>query len=398
MPRKFPRRRNRPAPAPPPPPPLTESEVVEAERDLGIAFPPEYREYLLNVSAGGEVETLYRSSEGWRWQGRYNRGTELQEPFPHPDSWAEYELELFDRHPEPEDFPSTEAFEAACESWRQEAWAFELWQVAGTFVARSHGCTFNTRMAVSGPLAGTMWWEDLGCAGEIVPLSLDYSTDPPLPMTFREWLDPRGGLMGAEAPMAAAALTAPPPMTTRSPSVDLRRVAQWKRSHCATRRKSTGADQMVTTSDCCSLWHRAYRRGGGRRALDPCGCRTSVRRSPCSWPTASSRTGARGAGGAASATARRCRSRFARPSGTCAPGIAAAPGTAVRLFLSEAGPVVEVRDRSEKPPVVQPLRLHGASGRGLAMVQMIAAAWGCNPLASGGKAVYAVLRTDYASS
>ncbi|MBW8484340.1 ATP-binding protein [Actinomadura parmotrematis] len=70
----------------------------------------------------------------------------------------------------------------------------------------------------------------------------------------------------------------------------------------------------------------------------------------------------------------------------------AGEGIVVRLFSSEGGPVVEVWDRSEQPPVVQPLRLHGTSGRGLAMVEMLAEAWGYNPLASGGKAVFAVLR------
>ncbi|MEV5572211.1 SMI1/KNR4 family protein [Spirillospora sp. NPDC052269] len=167
---------------------MTEAEVAEAEHELGVPFPPEYRHYLLNVSAGGAVELLHRTPEGWRWKWQDVWGEQLRAPFPHPDSWAEYEDDLWQRLPQREDFPDQESFAAAMEPWDQELKDFEERQLAGTFIARSHGCTFNTRMVVSGPLAGTMWWEDLGCCEEIVPLSLDHSVASPRPMTFGEWL------------------------------------------------------------------------------------------------------------------------------------------------------------------------------------------------------------------
>ncbi|GAA1576590.1 hypothetical protein GCM10009678_69100 [Actinomadura kijaniata] len=70
------------------------------------------------------------------------------------------------------------------------------------------------------------------------------------------------------------------------------------------------------------------------------------------------------------------------------------PGQAisVRLYLSEAGPVVEVRDGSDAEPHVKPLTLDTFSGRGLAIVSELARAWGFRHLASGGKTVYAVMR------
>ncbi|MFD4055838.1 SMI1/KNR4 family protein [Streptomyces californicus] len=37
------------------PPPLTEAEAAEAEAQLGVVLPPEYRRHLLEVSAGGET-------------------------------------------------------------------------------------------------------------------------------------------------------------------------------------------------------------------------------------------------------------------------------------------------------------------------------------------------------
>ncbi|MGK5557520.1 ATP-binding protein [Actinomadura kijaniata] len=71
-----------------------------------------------------------------------------------------------------------------------------------------------------------------------------------------------------------------------------------------------------------------------------------------------------------------------------------APGEviSVRLYLSEGGPVAEVRDGSDAEPRALPLTLDRFSGRGLAIVSELAAAWGFWRLASGGKAVYAVMR------
>ncbi|MFI6520114.1 ATP-binding protein [Spirillospora sp. NPDC050679] len=67
-------------------------------------------------------------------------------------------------------------------------------------------------------------------------------------------------------------------------------------------------------------------------------------------------------------------------------------GGVVRLYLSTAGPVIEVWDHSPEPPVVRPLDLTSNSGRGMAIVSALAESWGTNPLASGGKCVWALLR------
>ncbi|RMI38162.1 ATP-binding protein [Actinomadura harenae] len=66
------------------------------------------------------------------------------------------------------------------------------------------------------------------------------------------------------------------------------------------------------------------------------------------------------------------------------------------LYRADAGPVVEVRDSSDVRPEPCPLDASTVTGRGLAIVERLALAWGVNPLASGGKAVYAVLRTGSA--
>jgi len=75
-----------------------------------------------------------------------------------------------------------------------------------------------------------------------------------------------------------------------------------------------------------------------------------------------------------------------------------APGEVicVRLYRSVDGPVAEVRDGSEREPKVRPLTLDSFSGRGLAIVSELVQTWGYRPLASGGKAVYAVMKESVA--
>ncbi|MCX4747485.1 SMI1/KNR4 family protein [Kitasatospora sp. NBC_01287] len=71
-------------------PRLSESEVIEAESDLGVSFPPDYRAFLLDVGAGGAgphygVFPLRRDERGWHWvegRGYRNAGTLLERPFP----------------------------------------------------------------------------------------------------------------------------------------------------------------------------------------------------------------------------------------------------------------------------------------------------------------------------
>ncbi|MGI5170566.1 ATP-binding protein [Spirillospora sp. CA-253888] len=62
-----------------------------------------------------------------------------------------------------------------------------------------------------------------------------------------------------------------------------------------------------------------------------------------------------------------------------------------RVYKADAGPVVEVEDASPVMPVVRPLTTDSSSGRGLAMIRLLAAELGWKACASGGKTVYAVL-------
>jgi hypothetical protein len=170
------------------PPPLTEAEVIEAEAGLGVAFPGEYRRYLLQVSAGGAVAQLRKTELGWWWAGnRTDHRDLLSLPFPHPDSYEEAGAELDQREPRAGDFPTDDSFSRAWDAWDAECEDFELRKTAGSVVVREHGCGFATLLAITGPLAGTMWWDGRATCDLIIPLSLDHAGGA-RPVTFGEWL------------------------------------------------------------------------------------------------------------------------------------------------------------------------------------------------------------------
>ncbi|MFB6814413.1 SMI1/KNR4 family protein [Streptomyces sp. NPDC056347] len=170
------------------PPPLTEAQAAEAEAELRVALPPAYRRYLTEVSAGGAVSRLAKTERGWWWAGNDegHRGL-LSVPFPHPDSYAEADAGFDRREPRAEDHPDAAAFSRAMAVWNAERDEFEDRKTAGAVVAQEHGCGFATLLAITGPLAGTMWWDGRATCDLILPLSLDH-TGGARPVTFAEWL------------------------------------------------------------------------------------------------------------------------------------------------------------------------------------------------------------------
>ncbi|WP_405929458.1 SMI1/KNR4 family protein [Streptomyces griseus] len=171
------------------PPPLTEAETAEAEAQLGVTFPPECRRHLLEVSAGGEAFARLERTEGvWWWtDNSATRRDLLALPFPHPDSHDEAVDALLLRQPRAEDCPDDEeAFSRAWTAWDDEAGEFEDRKTAGAVVLKEHGCGFATLLALTGPPAGTVWWDGRATCDLIVPLSLDHAGGA-RPVTFGEW-------------------------------------------------------------------------------------------------------------------------------------------------------------------------------------------------------------------
>ncbi|MEU1535781.1 SMI1/KNR4 family protein [Streptomyces fagopyri] len=166
------------------PAPLSEAQVCEAEAQLRIIFPVEYREYLLRQSAGGAMNRLRRTAAGWGWQGDSSTNYDLLTiAFPHPDSYRAYEDEPDAREPLEENFPDHDAYQQTWKQWDAEYEVFQERKTSGAVFIRDNGCGFSTLLVVTGPHRGTMWFDGRATCDQILPLNLDGR-----PVSFTDWL------------------------------------------------------------------------------------------------------------------------------------------------------------------------------------------------------------------
>ncbi|RKT02284.1 hypothetical protein BX286_0168 [Streptomyces sp. 3211.6] len=169
-------------------PPLTEGELVMAEHELGVSFPAAYRAYLKAAKPAKRVFRPCRREWGWDWGADRQPLAELLPlPFPHPDSYVDANAELDAREPCLEDFTNEPDHADAWQAWDRECEVFEEQKTAGAVTLQDNGCGFYTLLAVTGPLAGTVWWDGRATCDLIIPLSLDHMGSA-RPVTFSEWL------------------------------------------------------------------------------------------------------------------------------------------------------------------------------------------------------------------
>ncbi|MFD9034772.1 SMI1/KNR4 family protein [Streptomyces sp. NPDC059567] len=167
----------------PAPPPLSASEVREAEEELGITFPAEYRNHLLRESAGGRVNRLHRGAQGWVWHGDSRTNYDLlTTEFPHPESYRAYEDELDEREPLREHFADDGTFQRAWDDWDAEYEVHQERKTAGAVFIREHSCGFHALLVVTGPQRGTMWFDSRATCDQILPLTLHGR-----PVSFADW-------------------------------------------------------------------------------------------------------------------------------------------------------------------------------------------------------------------
>lgn len=167
-----------------PAPPLSEAEIREAEAELGIAFPGQYREHLLGQSADGTVNRLCRSAAGWGWHGDSSTNYDLlATAFPHPDSYRADEDELDAREPLEENFPDHDAYQAAWQQWDAEYEVFQERKTSGAIFIQDNGCGFSTLLVVTGPHRGSLWFDGRATCDRILPLNLGGR-----PVSFTDWL------------------------------------------------------------------------------------------------------------------------------------------------------------------------------------------------------------------
>ncbi len=166
------------------PPVLSEAQVRQAEEQFGVAFPDDYRRYLLHVSAGGRVRTLSFDGSGWGWDGaRHGEHANLHLPFPDHDTALAASEDLWETEPKREDYASAAAYQADHDAWQEAADAAEDARTHGAVLLCDDGCGFSTLLVVSGPMRGTMWFDGRATCDRLNPLL----NDARRPASFAEW-------------------------------------------------------------------------------------------------------------------------------------------------------------------------------------------------------------------
>ncbi|MFB7598424.1 SMI1/KNR4 family protein [Streptomyces sp. NPDC056160] len=164
---------------------LTQAEIHEAETELKVTFPDEYREYLLRRNGEGRVNRLCRTADGWGWEGdsRTDRAL-LGTDFPHPDSYRDQEDLLDACEPRREDFADEDAHRAAWQRWDDEYGVLQDHKTAGAVCVQENGCGFATLLVLTGPHRGEMWFDARATCDRILPMRLGGG-----PVSFAQWFD-----------------------------------------------------------------------------------------------------------------------------------------------------------------------------------------------------------------
>ncbi|MDP9847986.1 SMI1/KNR4 family protein [Streptosporangium lutulentum] len=166
-------------------PPLTEIELSEIERSLGVRLPAEYRDFLLQVASGGAGPDYGLFPLRPRTEGGDSAGSEhLRRPFlPGP---AQEMIDAYEkREPVREACPDEEEYRRAWSAWNDEYDELDAALMAGTLCVSHQGCGYYTLLAVTGPERGTMW-NDVRAVGEGVD-PVRFLRPEKQRVTFAEW-------------------------------------------------------------------------------------------------------------------------------------------------------------------------------------------------------------------
>ncbi|MGW4378462.1 SMI1/KNR4 family protein [Kitasatospora sp. NPDC004531] len=173
--------------------PLTAAEVADLEAQAGVVLPEEYREFLLQVGAGGAgpaygVYPVRRIEGRWRWEGDGADLADLSrlgEPFPRQGPDQEHVRALLEERPNEEDFEEIEDFDDAIEAWdeRWEPVMFAPDRTVGAVVISQLGCAARQWLILSGPERGRIWSDDRADDEDLTPLLGERGE----PMTFARW-------------------------------------------------------------------------------------------------------------------------------------------------------------------------------------------------------------------
>ncbi|MBO0657195.1 SMI1/KNR4 family protein [Streptomyces triculaminicus] len=173
--------------------PLTPAELADLEDQTGVSLPGEYRDFLLQVGAGGAGPSYgvypVRLIQGrWRWEGDGAELADLSrlaEPFQREGADPEAVQLLLSERPEEDGFEDIEDFDDAIEAW-EERWESVMWsadRTVGAVVISTLECAAREWLIISGPERGRIWSDNRADDEDLKPLLDDNGAS----MTFARW-------------------------------------------------------------------------------------------------------------------------------------------------------------------------------------------------------------------
>ncbi|QKW20918.1 SMI1/KNR4 family protein [Kitasatospora sp. NA04385] len=162
--------------------PLTESQLRDAERYLGVTLPAEYRTFLAEVGAGGAgpdygLFPLAATPDGWGWPGQYDdEPADLAAEFLSVTERERLDAEHSAREPREADFADPEAHLAAFRAWDDEWETLRRRMTAGSVQIGEQGCGYSSWLVVSGPHRGSVWEDGFAADALMSQLAPDFRT------------------------------------------------------------------------------------------------------------------------------------------------------------------------------------------------------------------------------
>jgi hypothetical protein len=165
-------------------PPLSEAQIVSFENQHRCRLPQEYREFLMHVGDGGAgpENGLFRLGEhlpGSGHEGCMEDAVALSTPFPQSGSWNELP---------PADSSSFDEI------------YFSPRHADGSLLISDRGCALWTRLIITGPSAGQIWYDSRADHAGLYPLTRADGTRLTFLVWYLGWITPRLKRYGHDGP------------------------------------------------------------------------------------------------------------------------------------------------------------------------------------------------------
>ncbi|MFC8455196.1 SMI1/KNR4 family protein [Kitasatospora sp. NPDC057223] len=169
--------------------PLLEEQISEAEAQLRVSLPEDYRAFLVQVGAGGAgpaygISSLIQEGGAWSWSGPGAESDldQLHLPFPRHDVIVEALAEQVAQEPVEQAFDSREEYLRAFRAWDDEGEALFGQLTTGAVCLGHEGCGTYDWLVVSGAERGSVWFDDRPTDAGLTPLG-----PPDARVRFSEW-------------------------------------------------------------------------------------------------------------------------------------------------------------------------------------------------------------------